>query len=188
MSRQVKKLQPVNEWNSRDQGRTSWKFPLVVATTLFFVQFFFSVSSWSGPGIIRATARALATSFMARLAQAVAEKDLAFMEGVPGSPPETVSPNDPNALRFSFSGENDQTYYVEYPKMLEVTLGDDSSEDPDRRVRIYDLESSSQLSLGVLPSDGSLARTSLGGTRDRLLLTQESGDYTGELPLTIVYP
>ena len=174
---------PPSKWK-----KSSWYFPLALAASVFILQLFFAATSWSGP-TLRDSARAMATTFVSRLAEAISETSLAFMEGEPGSPAQRVSPTDPNALHFTFGGENHQAYLIHFPDSLQVSLGGntDNADDPDRAVRIYDVVSSEQ-SIGTLPGDGSMARVSLGGTRDRLRMTQQGGEYSGEMPLTIVYP
>jgi hypothetical protein len=90
-------------------------------------------------------------------------------------------------LRISFSGEKNGVYLVNYPNALRISLGGgEVGPNPDKSVAIYGVSSSH--AAGIIPGDGSAVRTGIGATRAQLRATQEAGQYSGALPLTIVYP
>lgn len=168
-------------------GGRRFRRTLPTLLTLSLLLWPFVVSSTSSSPIFTDRANVFARAYVKPLAVINQEKAFAFPDAVPGADAVRIHPSDTRAVSFTFSGEKRRTYFLQFPQSLEISLTGDGKKHPDRTVRISDL-SCSQRSAGVLPSDGSMARASLGATRDSLRTTQHSGIYSGALPVTVVYP
>lgn len=162
-----------------------WILPVMGLVTLLAVQITTVDNAWSRSTLFGSVGHGKASANVVGLAQASSDADMMFV-GYPGDPVQTIKPKDPGALQFQIGGEGNTVYQLDVPYGVSASLGGGSG--PDTSVRIYDIQTTLAAGPGLFPSDGSLLETSVGATRDALRLTQQAGIYTGDLPLTVVYP
>ena len=167
------------------QKSERWMLPLLVALTLLVLQISASGRAWSRGSRQATTALGYGSASMIVRTEASSDADLSFGEGAPGDGPVVVAPGDSSALQIQVAGIRDTAYQLDFPYGVSTSLDGGSS--PDTTVQIYKVETSLSGSAGVFPADGSLLEASIGATRDSLRLTQQTGVYTGDLPITLVY-
>lgn len=119
--------------------------------------------------------------------QASALHGFIFADAGPGDAPQTISPQDSRALKCTVAGERHSVVHLEYPAAAVLRLRG-ASNSPDAEVVVEDIRPSLPGNGTLLPGDGSAAQLKWGGTRGRLRYTQHWGNYSGKLPVTVIYP